>query len=198
MCGSAAALILPIIGAPSIRTSRAGTDNVSHRPSDMTREEFVVRFGGVFEHSPWIAEETYERGKVIDDMADLHAAMCQTMRAADHDQQLALIRAHPDLAGRLAIEGGLTEASKSEQSSAGLDSCSPEEFERLTLLNAEYLQRFGFPFILAVKGSTKEVILAAMEQRMKSDADTEFETALAQIERIARFRLEDIFGETSE
>ncbi len=168
------------------------------RPSEMTREEFIARFGGIFEHSPWIAEETYDQGKVVDDMADLHETMCQTMRAADDDRKLALIRAHPDLAGRLAIEGGLTEASKSEQSSAGLDSCSPEEFERLTLLNAEYLQRFGFPFILAVKGSTKEIILAAMEERIGSDTDKEFETALAQIGRIARFRLEDIFGETGE
>lgn len=168
------------------------------RPSLMTRAEFIVRFGGIFEHSPWIAEETYDAGNIADNSADLHEAMCKTMRAADEARKLALIRAHPDLAGRLAIEGGLTEASRSEQSSAGLDSCSPEEFERLSRLNRDYIERFGFPFILAVKGSTKEIILAAMEQRLESDADTEFETALAQIERIARFRLEDIFGETRE
>ncbi len=168
------------------------------RPGDMNEEEFVARFGGVFEHSPWIAEETYDRGRVADNAAGLHGAMCRVMRAADREKQLALIRAHPDLAGRLAIEGGLTEASRGEQASAGLDSCSEEEFKHLSQLNAEYLERFGFPFILAVKGSTKEIILAAMEARLNNDAEAEFETALAQIERIARFRLEDIFGETSE
>ncbi|MCH8862346.1 MAG: 2-oxo-4-hydroxy-4-carboxy-5-ureidoimidazoline decarboxylase [Proteobacteria bacterium] len=168
------------------------------RPGDRDKEEFVARFGGVFEHSPWIAEETYDRGGVADNAAGLHGAMCQAMRAAGRARQLALIRAHPDLAGKLAIEGSLTEASKSEQASAGLDSCTKEEFERLSRLNAAYLERFGFPFILAVKGSTKEIILAAMEARLNNDAEAEFETALAQIERIARFRLEVIFGETSE
>ncbi len=168
------------------------------RPSDMSREEFVARFGGVFEHSPWIAEETYDKGRIVNDAAGLHEALCRTMRAADRERQLALIRAHPDLAGKLAIAGGLTEASKSEQAGAGLDQCSPEEFERFTRLNAEYVDRFGFPFILAVKGSTKEIILAAMETRRDNDVDTEFETALTQIKHIARFRLEDIFGEKSE
>lgn len=171
---------------------------MSLRPSDMDKEDFVARFGGVFERSPWIAEETYDRGGVAGDAAGLHEALCRTMRAADRERQLALIRAHPDLAGKLAIEGGLTEASKGEQASAGLDSCTKEEFERLSQLNAEYLKRFGFPFILAVKGSTKEIILAAMEARLNNDTEAEFETALTQIEHIARFRLEDIFGKTSE
>lgn len=165
------------------------------RPSEMSREEFVASFGGIFEHSPWIAEETYDLGKVADDLAGLHGVLCQTMRAAGHDHKLALIRAHPDLAGRLAIEGGLTEASKGEQASAGLDQCSPEEFERLSQLNADYLDRFGFPFIRAVKGSTKEIVLAAMEARIDNDVDAEFQTALTQIERIALFRLEDILGD---
>jgi OHCU decarboxylase len=161
----------------------------------MTKEEFIARFGGVFEHSSWIAEDTYEQGGIAEDAGELHSAMCRVMRAADRERQLALIRAHPDLAGRLAIEGGLTEASRGEQASAGLDSCSPEEFERLSRLNAEYTERFGFPFILAVKGSTKEIILAAMQARLNNDGETEFATALAQIERIARFRLDDIYGE---
>lgn len=171
---------------------------MSSRPSDMDKEEFVARFGGVFEHSPWIAEETHDKGGIADDATGLHGAMCRVMRAADREKQLALIRAHPDLGGKLAIEGGLTEASRGEQASAGLDSCTKEEFERLSQLNADYLKRFGFPFILAVIGSTKEIILAAMESRLNNDTEAEFETALTQIERIARFRLEDIFGETSE
>lgn len=164
----------------------------------MSREEFVASFGGIFEHSPWIAGETFDAGGVADNADALHKAMCQTMRAADDARKLVLIRAHPDLAGKLAMQDGLTEASKSEQASAGLDKCSPEEFERLSQLNRDYLKRFGFPFILAVKGSRKEIIMAAMEERLDNAAAAEFETALAQIERIARFRLEDIFGEKSE
>lgn len=168
-------------------------------PGDMSREEFVSAFGGVFEHSLWIAEETYDRGPgECDDAEALHGALCKTMRAADHVRQLALIRAHPDLAGKLAVEGGLTETSRSEQAGAGLDQCTPEEFEHFSRLNADYVARFGFPFILAVKGSTREIILAALEARMDNDREIEFETALTQIERIAGFRLGDIFGEQSE
>lgn len=167
-------------------------------PSEMNRQDFVATFGGIFEHSPWIAEEAYDRGLNESDNADnLHKALCKTMRAADHERQLALIRAHPDLAGKLAIEGGLTEESRGEQASAGLDQCSPEEFARFSQLNADYVKRFGFPFILAVKGSTKEIILAALEARMDNNSEAEFETALTQIERIAGFRLADIYGEQS-
>ncbi len=166
-------------------------------PSLMTRGEFVAVFGGIFEHSPWVAETAFDAG--LDEAADhpsgLHAALCLAMRAVSRDQKLALIRAHPDLAGKLAIRGKLTEASSTEHKSAGLDRCTADEFEKLTALNRVYTQRFGFPFIMAVKGSTRHEIIAAMEARASNNPDNEFETALMQIERIALLRLQDIFGE---
>ena len=173
---------------------------MSSRPSEMSRAEFIDAFGGIFEHSPWIAEETFSNGLSAeqDEPAGLHEAMCNVMRAAYHHHQQALIRAHPDLAGKLAAQGKLTEASRGEQASAGLDECTPEELERLNRMNADYVERFGFPFIMAVKNSSSERILAAMEARIENGAEIEFEIALTQIERIALFRLEYIFGEKSE
>ena len=169
-------------------------------PSQMTGAEFVAAFGAVFEHSPWIAAATFERGlsPAQDRVAGLHQALCRTLRYADHERQLALFRAHPDLAGKLAIAGGLSEASRGEQAGAGLDRCSPGEFGKFSRLNAEYGDRFGFPFILAVRGSGRAAILAALEARLKNDLATEFEAALEQIERIALFRLEDIYKDAGE
>lgn len=163
----------------------------------MTREEFVAAFGGIFEHSPWIAETAFDGGlnDRVDSAPGLHTVLCQALRAADREKKLALIRAHPDLAGKLAMGGGLTVASSAEQKSAGLDMCTTEEFETLTALNAAYSARFEFPFIMAVKGSTRQEIIAAMEARVGNDPETEFETALVQIERIALLRLQDFFGE---
>ncbi len=164
-------------------------------PSSMTRQEFVARFGSVFEQSPWISEVAYDRGvgRSEDNPEGLHRALCAAMRAAPHERKLALINAHPDLAGRLAVAGKLTEASTAEQASAGLDRCTADEFESFRALNARYQRRFGIPFIMAVKGSNRTEILAALETRLENHADAEFQTALDQIERIALLRLHGLF-----
>jgi len=158
----------------------------------MSLLEFVARFGGVYEHSPWIAEALYRRGLTpAEDTPDgLAAAMADVLSGADNDSKFALIRAHPDLAGRAAIAGALTEASKTEQAGAGLDRCSPEEYRRFQAMNEAYKAKFRFPFILAVGGKTRHDILAAFEARLGNDRDTEFRTALEQIDRIARLRLD--------
>ncbi len=119
--------------------------------------------------------------------------MCQVVRDAGLEAQLGLIRAHPELAGKAAIRGELTAASSKEQHAAGLDQCSPEEYAELTSLNRAYGERHGFPFILAVKGHTRTSVIAAMRERLENPRDTEIATCLAQIERIARLRLEAMF-----
>ena len=148
----------------------------------MTRDQFIARYGGVYEHSPWVAEACWPPP------ADLAATMRAVVDAAPRERKLALIRAHPELASRTRM----AEASVREQSGAGLDQCTPEEFEAFQRLNAAYNARFGFPFIFAVKGATRAEILAAFEARLKNDPETEFQTAIAQIHRIAGFRLADL------
>ncbi|MCZ4288381.1 2-oxo-4-hydroxy-4-carboxy-5-ureidoimidazoline decarboxylase [Hoeflea alexandrii] len=161
------------------------------------RDEFVGRFGGVFEHSPWIAERAFDNGRIAAPLraGPVHDALCAEFRAARHDERLGVLRAHPDLAGKLAIAGELTEESKSEQAGAGLDRLSAEEHARFTELNTRYVDGFGFPFIIAVKGHDKDSILAAFETRIGNDAQTEFETACAQVEKIAGFRIASILPE---
>lgn len=149
--------------------------------------EFVARLGGVFERSPWVAERVYPK-RPFSDLQELHALMCAEVVAAGEAAQLDLIRAHPDLAGRAAL-AGLTAASSREQAGAGLDRLSEAEYGRFHALNNRYRERFGFPFILAVKGHTKTSVLAAFERRLPNDAETERETALEQIYEIARLRL---------
>ncbi|MEI9984295.1 MAG: 2-oxo-4-hydroxy-4-carboxy-5-ureidoimidazoline decarboxylase [Aliidongia sp.] len=158
------------------------------------RAGFVARFGGVFEHSPWIAEAAFDAGLPADaGSADgLHRALCAVLATAGPDRKLALLRAHPSLAGKLALAGGLTAASSAEQASAGLDRCTPAEFDRFQTLNAGYEAKFGFPFILAVRGVPRQAILDAFEQRIGNDRDSEFATALAQVERIALLRLREL------
>jgi len=165
-------------------------------PSQMSREVFVTTFGGIFEHSAWVAEETWDAGLdgKADQAADLHARMCAVLRAASHDRQLDLLNAHPDLAGKLAVAGQLTADSTAEQASAGLDRCSPQEFERLQSLNETYKAKFGFPFIMAVKGRSRAEIIQGFEERVNNDDKTEFSTALAQVERISLLRLNDLLG----
>jgi len=160
----------------------------------LTRAEFVARFGGVFEHSPWIAETVFDSGAPARaaTAAALHAAMCAIFRAAGRERQMAVVRAHPDLAGRLALAGGLTADSTAEQRSAGLDQCTPDELRRFMELNDVYRARFGFPFIMAVRGRSRGEILAAFERRLANHPDTEFQTALAEIERIAALRLAEL------
>jgi OHCU decarboxylase len=153
-------------------------------------DAFVARFGDIAEHSPWVAAGA-AAARPFADREAMIAAFVATMRAADPAAQLALVRAHPDLAGKAALAGALTDDSRREQAGAGLDTLSVEEFQRFTALNAAYLERFGFPFIFAVKGATKFMILEAFESRIGHDREIEFATALAQIARILRFRLED-------
>ena len=165
-------------------------------PREMSRRDFVARFGGIYEHSPWIAEALYDRGlsPAEDGPEGLATAMAAILAGSDEAGKLELIRAHPDLAGRTAIAGDLTEASKSEQAGAGLDRCTPEEYQRFQALNAAYKQKFGFPFILAVAGKTRHQILDAFEARIGNDRENEFRTALEEIDRIARRRLEAMAG----
>jgi 2-oxo-4-hydroxy-4-carboxy-5-ureidoimidazoline decarboxylase len=157
----------------------------------MSRAEFVTRFGGVYEHSPWIAEAVCDAGLAErhDTVAGLADAMAAVLAGAGREAKLALIRAHPDLAGRAAIAGELTQSSRAEQASAGLDQCTPAEYRRFQALNAEYKSRFGFPFVLAVAGLSRRDILAAFAARIGNAPETEFEEALRQIDRIARLRL---------
>jgi OHCU decarboxylase len=162
------------------------------QPSKMDRAAFLARFGGVFEHSPWIAEGAFDAGPLPDTAEGLHAAMVAVMRAASDERKLELLNAHPDLAGRLALRGELTADSTVEQASAGLDRCSPEEFLRFTELNGAYKARFGFPFIMAVKGRSRAEILEAFERRLHNSPEEEFATALAQVERITLLRLKDM------
>ncbi|WP_283194082.1 2-oxo-4-hydroxy-4-carboxy-5-ureidoimidazoline decarboxylase [Rhizobium sp. AN80A] len=158
----------------------------------IARDEFISRFGGVFEHSPFIAERAFDDGFVGEtlDVDRVHTALVAIFRAASPEERLGVLRAHPDLAGRLAIAGELTEDSKKEQAGAGLDRLSPEEHQRFTELNRAYVEKFGFPFIIAVKGLDKQAILSAFEKRIDNSRDAEFETATAQVERIALLRLE--------
>ncbi|MEP0232448.1 2-oxo-4-hydroxy-4-carboxy-5-ureidoimidazoline decarboxylase [Roseibium sp.] len=160
----------------------------------MSQTEFVAAFGDVAEHSPWVAAGTFSKGGFAT-REDLIAAFEATMLEAPKQGQLELVRAHPDLAGRAAIAGEMAEDSKREQSGAGLDTLSPDEFARFTDLNDRYQQRFGFPFIFAVKGADKHMILHAFEQRVENAPEQEFAAALTQIARIFRFRLEDRVAE---
>jgi chitin deacetylase len=165
-----------------------------NRPSQMTRTDFVTRFGGVFEHSPWIAERAWdlELGPAHDTPAGLHNALARMFRSATEEERLGVLTAHPDLAGKLAAAKRLTAESTAEQASAGLDALTDAERARFTELNAAYVARHGFPFIIAVRDNTKASILAAFETRLNNDRATEFATACAQVERIARIRLEDM------
>jgi OHCU decarboxylase len=162
------------------------------KPSTMSRVLFVESFGDIFEHSPWIAERAFEAGLTTgqDTAEGLHAAMVHVLSEAAHGQKLALINAHPDLAGRLKL-ADLTADSRNEQSSAGLDSLTEEERDRFLALNDLYKEKFGFPFIMAVKGRTKDEILAAFEERLEHDPEQEFSTAIVQIELIGLLRLKD-------
>jgi len=164
-----------------------------YRPSRMPRGLFLELFGGVFEHTPQIAEAVHQAGLTErhDTAAGLAGAMAQIMRALPREKKLELVRAHPDLAGRLALAGEVTAASASEQASAGLDRLTPHELAALTRMNEHYRSHFGFPFILAVKGRTKDDVISAMRERLGADVDAEFETALDEIEKIARLRLQD-------
>ncbi len=149
------------------------------------RDAFVAAVGWVFEHSPWVAERAWSR-RPFASKDDLHADMVAVMMAASHDEQLALLRAHPDLGSRARM----SDASVGEQAGAGLDRLSADQYHQLTMLNASYRERFGFPFLLAVKGSTARDILDSLARRVAHTVDAEWQEALTQVARIAAFRLD--------
>lgn len=158
--------------------------------NDLHENEFVDTFGSIFEHSPWVAAGAW-REKPFDGFAELHGAFVKAVHEAPSERRLALIRAHPDLAGKAAISGKITPESRREQSSAGLDDLTPEQYEAFTRTNREYREKFGFPLVIAVRGHTKETILAEAAARLKRSRPEEVETALAEISKIALLRLRD-------
>ncbi len=165
----------------------------------MNKDQFVESLGGMYEHSPWVAEAAFDHGPPeLGDVTALVAAMRAEVDTASAPAQMALLRAHPDLAGKLAVSGELTADSTAEQASAGLDNCSAAEFERFQTFNSTYVEKFGFPFIMAVKGSNRQAILQAFERRVCNDASTEFATALEQVHRIAELRIQDWFQSLGE
>ena len=184
-------------GTP-LSPARIGVSGLRFRrlpPSALDRAGFLARYGGVYEHSPWIAAAVWDAGSASDDVDALAEAMVRIVEGAPRDTQRALLRAHPDLAGRLAMAGGLTDASRSEQAGAGLDRCSREEFAEFRKLNEQYVGRFGFPFILAVRGQDRAGILRHFRRRVGNDHHEEFREALSQVHRIARLRLEALAAE---
>lgn len=164
------------------------------RPSQMDLPRFVARFGGIFEHSPWIAERAFalELGPAHDCAAGVHNALCRMFRSASAEERLGVLRAHPDLAGKLAAAKRLTPESTAEQASAALDALTDDERASFQRLNTDYVAKHGFPFIIAVRDNTKDSILAAFRSRIANDTETEFATACRQVERIAELRLKDL------
>jgi OHCU decarboxylase len=154
---------------------------------------FVTALRGVFEHSPWVAAAAVDR-RPFASVAALHDAMIGAVKSAPIEAQLALLRAHPELASKAAIRGELTAESNREQADAGLTNCTPAEFSRLHALNRAYDAKFGFPFIIAVKGLARTEILARCAERLERDRATEFDEALRQVVRITRLRLETMLA----
>ncbi|MEM6307992.1 MAG: 2-oxo-4-hydroxy-4-carboxy-5-ureidoimidazoline decarboxylase, partial [Pseudomonadota bacterium] len=166
------------------------------RFSALSRDEFVNICGGLFEHSPWVAQAAYdaERSPAIDNALGLHAALCLQFRLADDDQKLAVLTAHPDLAGKLATAKRLTKESAEEQASARLNALTDMERATFTDLNTAYVKKFGFPFIIAVRDYTKASILKAFQSRLENDRVDEFETACRQVERIVWYRIQRLIS----
>ena len=164
------------------------------RPSQMTREVFVARYGSIFEHSPWIAERAFdlELGPAHDSAIGLHNALARMFRSASATERMGVLTAHPDLAGKLAAAKRLTPESTAEQAAAALDALTDAERAAFSQLNSDYVAKHGFPFIIAVRDNTKDSILAAFKTRIGNDTETEFATACAQVERIAELRLKDL------
>jgi 2-oxo-4-hydroxy-4-carboxy-5-ureidoimidazoline decarboxylase len=155
----------------------------------LERSAFVAALGGIFEHSPWVADSAFA-ARPFASVDALHRAMLAVVRDAGDARQLALLRAHPELAGKAAVRGELTADSTSEQSGAGLGACTPGEFAQLQALNARYNGKFGFPFILAVKGCDRAGIIAEFARRVEQDRAVEFAECLRQVARITRHRLD--------
>jgi 2-oxo-4-hydroxy-4-carboxy-5-ureidoimidazoline decarboxylase len=166
------------------------------RPSQLNKAEFMAVFSGVFEYSPWIAEAVWESGLSArhDTVAGLHRAFGDVIRHSEREKKLALLRAHPALAVGISSNGQLTEASRREQRGAELDRCNPEEYSEFQDLNESYNEKFGFPFIMAVKGYDRHGILEAFRARLLNTGDEEFQAAVDQVIRIGRFRIEGLFN----
>lgn len=155
----------------------------------MTAEAFIETLGWIFEHSPWVAKRAWT-ARPFHSIEQLHRAMVRVVEESAVAEKLELLRAHPDLAGKLQM----TDASVKEQQGAGLDQLSPSEFEAFTVWNRTYTEKFGFPFIMAVRGQTKDTIAAAMRERVDNEADVELSAALREVFKITRFRLDDLFS----
>jgi len=158
--------------------------------------QFVSLLGGIFEHSPWVAEQA-ACARPFQDIDSLHRAMVERIAAAGPEAQMTLIRAHPELAGKAAIRGELTPESTSEQQGAGLDRCTPEEYNTLTALNQAYREKFGFPFILAVRGHDRQSVIREFRRRLALSPPEETAECLEQIYKIGRFRLDDLVRKPS-
>ena len=158
-----------------------------------SEEEFITILAGIYEHSPWVAAGVVKQ-RPFPDQENLRLAMRRSVDEATESEQLALIRAHPDLAGKLARAGVLTEESTREQAGLGLDRLSDEEYERFSDRNARYRERFDFPFIVCARGTTKQGVLDAFESRLMNSREAEISEALLQIHEIARLRLQDLLG----
>ena len=159
--------------------------------NSLQREEFVEKFGSLYEHSPWVAEGASEE-RPFENLSEMHDAFGQTLREAPSDRQFSVIKAHPDLAGKAATAGDLTPESTQEQASVGLDRLTPEEYESFTELNEAYKEKFGIPMIFAVREHTKNSILESARKRLQNAQEEEVDRALEEINKIARYRL----GET--
>jgi len=166
------------------------------QPSQMDRDTFVAAFGGIFEHSPWIAQGAFalEKGPTHDTAIGVHSLLARVFRSADGDARLGVLNAHPDLAGKLAAAKRLTADSTAEQASVGLDALTDDERARFVELNGTYTAKFGFPFIIAVRDNTKASIMEAFHRRIDNDHNTEFAEACKQVERIAELRLIEKFS----
>ena len=163
-------------------------------PHELSRAAFITTFGGIYEHSPWVAETLYDQGLSKDDgnPTKLAERMAAIVDAAGNERQMELLCAHPELAGKLSIPKSLTAESAAEQASAQLDQCSAEEFVEFQSLNRRYNETFGHPFIIAVRGLDRANILAAFRKRVNHSAQIEFRTALAEVHKIAKLRLNQL------
>jgi len=168
------------------------------KPSAINEEMYLETYGGIYEHSPWIAQAAWETQtrEALDTVGGLHQQMMLAVATASKAAKTKLICAHPDLAGKLAVNNALTPESKSEQAGAGLDKCSAEEFTEFRSLNANYKEKFGFPFIIAVKGHDRQSILSNFRARINNTREIEFNTALQEIDKIALIRLQALTENT--
>lgn len=154
--------------------------------NELDGEAFVERVGDVYEESPWVAERS-QSDRPFESLDDLHASMRRAVDDASRAEKLELLRAHPDLGERTAM----TDASEAEQASAGLDDLSRGQYEAFQRLNGRYREKFGFPFIMAVRGESPDAVREAMEERVEHSEEEEFRTALAEVHEIARLRLDE-------